>query len=67
MSAEIKERRRGAWLGSSDRRRDAEGGRQGERGTIDQGGFGYQRAFTSLTSRVREDLASPKSIEVFGA
>jgi len=23
-------------------------------------------AFTSLTSRVREDLASPKSIEVFG-
>ncbi len=26
-----------------------------------------QSAFTSVTSRVSEDLASPKSIEVFGA
>jgi hypothetical protein len=42
MASEIKERRRGAWLGSSDRRRDAEIGRRGKRGTKDPGGFGYR-------------------------
>jgi len=42
MAAEIKERRRRAWLGSSDRRRDAEFSHQGKRGTINRGGPGYQ-------------------------
>jgi hypothetical protein len=34
----------GAWLESSDRRRDAEIGRQGKRGTINQGGLCHQVA-----------------------
>ena len=42
MAAEIKERRRRAWPGSSDRRRDGEFGHQGKRGTSHQGGPGYQ-------------------------
>src|SRR4029078_8805090 len=49
MAAEIKERRRRAWLGSSDRRRDAEFGRQGKRGTSNKGGPGHYTAEAQRT------------------
>lgn len=52
MAAEIKERPRRAWVGSSDRRRDAECGHQGKRGTSNQGGPGDQvSSFPSFIAR----------------
>jgi hypothetical protein len=63
MTAEIKERRRGAWLGSSNRRRDAEVGRQGERGTIDQGGLGYQ-ACSNIARMTRQTIRSSERFRV---
>jgi hypothetical protein len=57
------EARRGApaiWL-SPPHQGDARGSAQGRASDL------AQSAFTSLTSRVRDDLASPKSIEVLGA
>jgi hypothetical protein len=47
MAAEIKKRRRGAWPEPSDRRRDAEIGRQGKRGLINQAGFRHQTGSTT--------------------